>query len=117
MKPPHELDEKVVVAETVAPHSVEGHHQECPRRPPPRQPSNIGTNGDDPLPMPLRLVLNREGDEIGKVDDVPVAPPGTSASQHREEERRMWRLKALYKPSTVPNSGRLSWWTNPPRKN
>ncbi|PPS11023.1 hypothetical protein GOBAR_AA09621 [Gossypium barbadense] len=27
MKPLHELDEKVVVAETVGPHAVEGHHQ------------------------------------------------------------------------------------------
>lgn len=34
--------------------------------------SNIGANGDDPFPMPLRLVLNHEGDEISKVDDVPV---------------------------------------------
>ncbi|PPR88564.1 hypothetical protein GOBAR_AA32121 [Gossypium barbadense] len=30
------------------------------------QPSNIGANRDDPLPIPLRLVLNGEGNEIGK---------------------------------------------------
>ncbi|PPS15160.1 hypothetical protein GOBAR_AA05422 [Gossypium barbadense] len=76
----HELDERVVVAESVGPCAVEGHHQECPRRLPPcveepevsSQPSNIRANGDDPLPNPLSLVLNSEGDEIGKVDDVPV---------------------------------------------
>ncbi|PPR83062.1 hypothetical protein GOBAR_AA37651 [Gossypium barbadense] len=80
MKSPYELDERVVVAELVGPRAVEGYHQECPRRPLLRaeepkvssQPSNIEANGDDPLPMQLRLVLNREGDEIGKVDDVPV---------------------------------------------
>ncbi|PPS15888.1 hypothetical protein GOBAR_AA04689 [Gossypium barbadense] len=57
MKPPYELDERVVVDETVGLHYVEGH----------RQP-----NGDGPLPMPLRLMLNGEGNEIGKVEDVPV---------------------------------------------
>ncbi|PPR87775.1 hypothetical protein GOBAR_AA32916 [Gossypium barbadense] len=31
-----ELDERVVVAESMGPRAVEGHHQECPRRPPPR---------------------------------------------------------------------------------
>ena len=35
-----------------------------------RQPSHVRANGDDPIPIPLRLVLNRKGDEIGKVDDV-----------------------------------------------
>ncbi|PPS09693.1 hypothetical protein GOBAR_AA10960 [Gossypium barbadense] len=30
MKPLHELDERVVVAESVGPRAVEGHHQECP---------------------------------------------------------------------------------------
>ncbi|PPR85997.1 hypothetical protein GOBAR_AA34696 [Gossypium barbadense] len=32
MKPPHELDERVVVAELVGPRAVGGHHYECPRR-------------------------------------------------------------------------------------
>ncbi|PPR98668.1 hypothetical protein GOBAR_AA22009 [Gossypium barbadense] len=36
MKSPHELDERVVAAKSVGPRAVEGHHQECPRRPPPR---------------------------------------------------------------------------------
>ncbi|PPS17104.1 hypothetical protein GOBAR_AA03467 [Gossypium barbadense] len=36
MKPPHELDERVVVVESVGLHAMRGHHQECPRRPPPR---------------------------------------------------------------------------------
>ncbi|PPS16022.1 hypothetical protein GOBAR_AA04555 [Gossypium barbadense] len=31
MKPPHELDERVVVAESVGPRAAEGHHQKCPR--------------------------------------------------------------------------------------
>ncbi|PPR86472.1 hypothetical protein GOBAR_AA34218 [Gossypium barbadense] len=31
-----------------------------------RQPSHVGANGDDPLPMPLHLVLNCKVDEIGK---------------------------------------------------
>ncbi|PPS14031.1 hypothetical protein GOBAR_AA06544 [Gossypium barbadense] len=35
MKPPYELDERVVVAETVGPRTVGKHHQECPRRRPP----------------------------------------------------------------------------------
>ena len=35
-----------------------------------RQPGHAGANGDDPIPMPLCLVLNHKGDEIGKVDDV-----------------------------------------------
>ncbi|PPS13450.1 hypothetical protein GOBAR_AA07124 [Gossypium barbadense] len=56
MKPPHELDERMVVAESVGPRAMEGHHQECPWRPPP------------------------------------------------------W-------PSAAPNSGMLSWRTNPPRRN
>ncbi|PPS03107.1 hypothetical protein GOBAR_AA17551 [Gossypium barbadense] len=130
MKLPHELDERVVVAESVGPRVVKGHHQECPRRPPPSQigrddikegcgaeepevssqPSNVGANGDDSLPMSLRLVLNREGDEIGKVPQrwresrclgvarivggPTVAPPGTSASQHHEGERWMCQLRA-----------------------
>ncbi|PPR89967.1 hypothetical protein GOBAR_AA30715 [Gossypium barbadense] len=91
------------------------------------QPSNIEANGDDPLPMPLRLVLNGEGNEISKIDDVPVVAPGTSASQHREGERWIWRLRvsksfsslnsSVYKPSAVPNSRTLSWWTNLPRQN
>ncbi|PPR84279.1 hypothetical protein GOBAR_AA36432 [Gossypium barbadense] len=36
MKSPHELDERVVVTEPVGPRAVGGHHQECPRRRPPR---------------------------------------------------------------------------------
>ncbi|PPS11592.1 hypothetical protein GOBAR_AA09051 [Gossypium barbadense] len=87
---------------------------------PSSQASNVGVNGDDPLPMPLRLVMNHKGDEICKVDDVPIA------SQQREGERWMWWLRAyksfsslnssVYKPSAVPNSVTLSWRTNPPRQ-
>ncbi|PPS03609.1 hypothetical protein GOBAR_AA17055 [Gossypium barbadense] len=36
-----------------------------------RQSSHVGANGDDPLPMPLRLVLNCEGDEVGKPSAAP----------------------------------------------
>ncbi|PPR84620.1 hypothetical protein GOBAR_AA36092 [Gossypium barbadense] len=136
MKLPHELDKRVVVAELVGPRAVGGHHQECPRRPPPRgvkepevscQLSHVGANGDGPLPMPLRLVLNREGDEIGKVDDVPEAALGAKVCQHFKGEKCMWRLRvsksfsslnsSVYKPSAAPNSRTLSWWINPPRQN
>ncbi|PPS08193.1 hypothetical protein GOBAR_AA12445 [Gossypium barbadense] len=37
MKPLHELDERVVVAESVGPRAMGRHHQECPRRPPPKE--------------------------------------------------------------------------------
>ncbi|PPS09439.1 hypothetical protein GOBAR_AA11223 [Gossypium barbadense] len=79
MKPSHELDERVVVAESVGPRAVEGHHQECPCWPSPRteepevssQSSHVWANGDDPFPIPFCLVLNGEGNEISQVDDMP----------------------------------------------
>ena len=43
MKPPHELDERVVVAESVGLRAVEGHLQECPRRPPSQYIGRDGT--------------------------------------------------------------------------
>ncbi|PPR91554.1 hypothetical protein GOBAR_AA29129 [Gossypium barbadense] len=90
------------------------------------QPSNIGANGDGPLPMPLRLVLNREGDEIGKVDDVPEAALGAKVCQHFKEEKRMWRVRAcssftslnssVYKPSAIENSRTPSRYNGPQLK-
>ncbi|PPS13887.1 hypothetical protein GOBAR_AA06686 [Gossypium barbadense] len=146
MKPLHELDERVVVAGMVVPRSLKGRHQECPRRPLPwwigqddiengsveepevsSQSRYIGANGDDPLPMPLRLVLNHKDDEVGKVDDVPEAAPGAKVYHYFEGQKCMWRVRAcnsfsslnssVYKPSAAPNSGALSWRTNPPRRN
>ncbi|PPR97251.1 hypothetical protein GOBAR_AA23417 [Gossypium barbadense] len=94
MKPPHELDERVVVTELVGPRAVgdiirnvlvgfllgrlgetileRGRGVEEPEVP--RQSSHVGANGDDPLPMPLRLVLNCEGYEIGKMSWVLTTP-------------------------------------------
>ncbi|PPS10731.1 hypothetical protein GOBAR_AA09914 [Gossypium barbadense] len=51
--------------------------------------------------------------------------PGAKVCQHFEGEKCMCRLRAcssfsslnssIYKPSAAPNSGTLSWQTNPPR--
>ncbi|PPR98052.1 hypothetical protein GOBAR_AA22615 [Gossypium barbadense] len=38
----------------------------------PSQSSHIGPDRDDPSPMSLRLMVDGEGDEVGKVKDVPV---------------------------------------------
>ncbi|PPS08955.1 hypothetical protein GOBAR_AA11690 [Gossypium barbadense] len=88
MKPPHELDERVVVAESVVPvlwgdvirnvlvglllgrlgKTILGRVGRGVEEPEvPRQLSHVAANGDDPLPMPRCLVLNSKGDEIGKV--------------------------------------------------
>ncbi|PPR86167.1 hypothetical protein GOBAR_AA34525 [Gossypium barbadense] len=111
MKPPHELDERVVVAETVSPRAMRGYHHGAEEPKVSSQPSNIEANGDDPLPMPLYLVLNGEGNEISKVDDVLVP--------QRWRESRCLGMARIVGGHTcaVPNSGTLSWRTNPPRQN
>ncbi|PPS09000.1 hypothetical protein GOBAR_AA11642 [Gossypium barbadense] len=39
------------------------------------QSSHIGPDRDDPSPMSLRLMADGEGDEVGKVEDVPTTKP------------------------------------------
>ncbi|PPS09457.1 hypothetical protein GOBAR_AA11187 [Gossypium barbadense] len=58
MKPPHELDDGWVVAETE------------PKIP--SQSSHIGPDRDDSSLMPLRLMADGEGNEIGKFEAVPI---------------------------------------------
>ena len=38
----------------------------------PSQSSHIGPDRDDPSPMSLHLMADGEGDEVSKVEDVPV---------------------------------------------
>ncbi|PPR80649.1 hypothetical protein GOBAR_AA40065 [Gossypium barbadense] len=101
MKPPHELDERLVVAESMGPHAVwdivrnvligllfgrlgetvlgrvgssaplDHPHAKHAQDALWKHLADDGANGDESLPMPLCLVLNCEDDEIGKVDDVP----------------------------------------------
>ncbi|PPS17647.1 hypothetical protein GOBAR_AA02945 [Gossypium barbadense] len=131
MKPPHELDKRVVVVESVGPRAVGGHRQECPpglllgrlsetilgrvgssvpvdhphakhaRDAMWRHLADEGTNGDDPLSMPLRLVLNRKARIVG------WRARGQSVPTPRGREM----------PSAAPNSGMLSWRINLPRRN
>ncbi|PPR98881.1 hypothetical protein GOBAR_AA21787 [Gossypium barbadense] len=142
MKPSHELDERVVVAESASSFvdwarrywgGVEEPEVSC-------QPSHVGANGDEPLPIPLYLVLNHKGDEIackylrdgGRTDALErlglyEAVLGAKVCQQLKEKKCMWQLRAcssfssrnssVYRPRAAPNSGTLSWWIHPPRQN
>ncbi|PPS07426.1 hypothetical protein GOBAR_AA13235 [Gossypium barbadense] len=46
----------------------------------PSQSSHIGPDRDDPSPMSLRLMADGEGDEVSKVEDMPI-PQGWRKSQ------------------------------------
>ncbi|PPR90806.1 hypothetical protein GOBAR_AA29881 [Gossypium barbadense] len=105
MKPPHELDERVVVAESVVLRAVGGYsHQECPRR----------------LP-------HRDGGRTDALKQLGLyeAVLGAKVCQHFKGEKCMRRLRAcssfsslkssIYRPSAAPNSGTLSWQFNPSR--
>ncbi|PPR95864.1 hypothetical protein GOBAR_AA24806 [Gossypium barbadense] len=144
MKPPLELDERVVVAELVGPRAA----------------------GDIIKNFLVSLLLSRLGETIlGRVgSSAPLDHPhakhardalwrhladesegdggrtnalellglyeavlGAKVCQHFEGEKRMWRLRAcssffsrnssVYRPRAAPNTGTLSWRINPPRRN
>ncbi|PPR84630.1 hypothetical protein GOBAR_AA36082 [Gossypium barbadense] len=131
MKPPHELNERVVVVGMVGPRAMKGHHQECPRRgveepEVSRQSSHVAANGDDPFRCDSVWYL-RDGGRTDALEwlGLSEAAPGAKVCQHFEGEKCMWRVRAcssffslnssVYKPSAAPNSGTLSWRTNPPR--
>ncbi|PPS03418.1 hypothetical protein GOBAR_AA17248 [Gossypium barbadense] len=87
MKPPHELDDGWVVVEMVGPMTwkdiisnvilvllLGGLDKAVLKREPevPSKSSHIGLDRDDSSPMSLRLMADGEGNEVGKVEDVPV---------------------------------------------
>ncbi|PPS01101.1 hypothetical protein GOBAR_AA19562 [Gossypium barbadense] len=93
--------------------------------------SPIGPDGDDPSPMLLRLMADGEGNEVGKVEDVPVSQGWGEGRCLRVARiiggrgRDEWRVSSLlpsmissvYSPSAIPNSGVINWRTRLPRQN
>ncbi|PPS04681.1 hypothetical protein GOBAR_AA15981 [Gossypium barbadense] len=131
MKSPHELDERVVVAEPVSPRAVGGHHQEHPRRPPPRDIWPIRMR-DDSWAAVLRSPkchASQDGERTDALERLGLyeAVLGAKVCQHFEGEKCMWLLRAcssfssrnsfVYKPRAAPNSGTHSWQINPPMQN
>ncbi|PPS12727.1 hypothetical protein GOBAR_AA07906 [Gossypium barbadense] len=84
--------------------------------------SHIRPDRDDPSPMSLRLMEDGEGDEVGKVEDVPVrhAPQEIGVVSVDDASALSLSRQSVGQdgvPSAIPNSGTLNWHTKPSRQN